>query len=133
MGARRSARSIAIPFTFLFYLWPEPWTALLLSIPGTIVGGLYLGPCFAMTQSLAKPHMRAMASAVLLFLVNLVGLGIGPVFVGALWDLLTPSFGVDAIRYSLLGTVAAGAVWSSVHFELAARTLRADLLAKDLA
>ena len=31
-----------------------------------------------MTQSLAKPHMRAMASAVLLFLVNLVGLGVGP-------------------------------------------------------
>jgi predicted MFS family arabinose efflux permease len=124
---------VAIPFTFLFYLWPEPWAALLLSIPGTIVGGLYLGPCFAMTQSLAKPHMRAMASAVLLFLVNLVGLGVGPVFVGALSDLLTPRFGADAIRYSLLATVATGAAWSAVHFHLAARTLRADLLAKDLA
>jgi MFS family permease len=122
---------IAVPFTFLFYLWPEPWTALLLSIPGTIVGGLYLGPCFAMTQSLAKPHMRAMASAVLLFLVNLIGLGAGPLFVGALWDLLKPSFGVDGLRYALLATVATGAVWSAVHFTLAARTLRADLLAKD--
>ena len=124
---------VALPFTFLFYLWPEPWTALLLSIPGTIVGGLYLGPCFAMTQSLAKPHMRAMASAVLLFLVNLVGLGVGPVFVGALWDLLTPRLGVDAIRYALLATVATGAAWSAVHFTLAARTLRADLLAKNAA
>jgi MFS family permease len=124
---------VAIPFTFLFYLWPEPWTALLLSIPGTIVGGLYLGPCFAMTQSLAKPHMRAMASAVLLFIVNLVGLGIGPLFVGVLSDFLKPSFGVDALRYALLGTVATGAAWSAVHFALAARTLRADLLAKDLA
>jgi predicted MFS family arabinose efflux permease len=124
---------IAIPFTFLFYLWPEPWTALLLSIPGTIVGGLYLGPCFAMTQSLAKPHMRAMASAVLLFIVNLIGLGIGPVFVGVLSDLLKPSFGVDSLRYALLATVAAGAAWSAVHFHLAARTLREDLLAKDLA
>jgi predicted MFS family arabinose efflux permease len=120
----------ALPFTFLFYLWPDPWTALLLSIPGTIVGGLYLGPCFAMTQTLAKPHMRAMASAVLLFLVNLVGLGAGPLFVGMLWDALTPSLGVDAIRYSLLGTVATGAAWSAVHFAIAAHTLRADLLAK---
>ena len=68
----------------------------------------------------------------LLFIVNLVGLGIGPLFVGALSDLLAPTFGVDAIRYALLGTVAAGAAWSSVHFHLAARTLRADLLAKDL-
>jgi predicted MFS family arabinose efflux permease len=124
---------VAIPFTFLFYLWPEPWTALLLSIPGTIVGGLYLGPCFAMTQSLAKPHMRAMASAVLLFLVNLIGLGAGPVAVGAIWDALTPFFGIDGLRYSLLGTVAIGAAWSAVHFHLAAQTLREDLLAKDLA
>jgi MFS family permease len=123
---------VAIPFTFLFYLWPEPWTALLLSIPGTIVGGLYLGPCFAMTQSLAKPHMRAMASAVLLFIVNLIGLGVGPLFVGALSDFLKPSFGVDALRYALLATVATGAAWSAVHFTFAARTLRADLLAKDL-
>jgi MFS family permease len=122
---------IAVPFTFLFYLWPEPWTALLLSIPGTIVGGLYLGPCFAMTQSLAKPHMRAMASAVLLFLVNLIGLGAGPLFVGVLWDLLKPSFGVEGLRYALLVTVVTGAAWSAVHFTLAARTLRADLLAKD--
>jgi predicted MFS family arabinose efflux permease len=123
---------VAVPFAFLFYLWPEPWTALLLSIPGTIVGGLYLGPCFAMTQSLAKPHMRAMASAVLLFLVNLVGLGAGPLFVGVLWDALRPSFGADGLRYSLLATVATGAVWSAVHFVFAARTLRGDLLAKDL-
>jgi predicted MFS family arabinose efflux permease len=120
----------ALPFAFLFYLWPEPWTALLLSIPGTIVGGLYLGPCFAMTQSLAKPHMRAMAAAVLLFLINLVGLGAGPFFVGVLWDLLRPSFGEDAIRYALLGTVAVAACWSAGHFSLAARTLRQDLLAK---
>ena len=51
---------IAIPFMFLFYLWPDGPDALAArSIPGTIVGGLYLGPSFAMTQSLVKPHMRA--------------------------------------------------------------------------
>jgi MFS family permease len=124
---------VAIPFTFLFYLWPDPWTALLLSVPGTIVGGLYLGPCFAMTQTLAKPHMRAMASAVLLFLVNLIGLGAGPLFVGALWDALTPRFGLDGLRYALLSTVVVCAAWSAIHFALAARTLRADLLVKDAA
>jgi hypothetical protein len=99
-----------------------------------VVGGLYLGPCFAMTQTLAKPHMRAMASAVLLFVVNLLGLGAGPLFIGVLWDVLTPRLGsVDALRYALLGTIVVCAAWSAVHFALAARTLRADLLAKDAA
>lgn len=121
------------PFAFLFYLWPDARTAVLLSIPGAIVGPFYLGPTFAMTQSLAKPHMRAVAASVLLFIINLVGLGAGPIFVGVLSDWLKPSFGVDAIRYALLVTVASGSCWSALHYVLAARTLRADLQAKDAA
>jgi hypothetical protein len=96
-----------------------------------MLGAIYLGPTFAMTQSLVLPHMRALASAILLFIINLVGLGLGPWFVGMLSDALKPTYGVDSIRYALLGTIVVGAIWSSVHYALAARTLRVDLLAKD--
>ena len=84
-----------------------------------------------MTQSLVRPHMRALASAILLFIINLIGLGLGPWFVGMLSDALKPAYGVDAIRYALLGTVVVGAAWSSVHYLLAGRSLEADLRAKD--
>ncbi len=125
------ASIIGVPFSFLFYLWPEGRTALLLSIPGALLGPIYLGPTFAMTQSLVRPHMRALASAILLFIINLIGLGLGPWFVGMLSDALKPSYGTDAIRYALLGTIVVGSLWSSVHYLIAARTLAADLQAKD--
>jgi predicted MFS family arabinose efflux permease len=123
------ATAVGIPFAFLFYLWPDGRTALLLSVPGSIVAGMWLGPTFAMTQTLVRVRMRAMASAVLLFIINLIGMGLGPQIVGVVSDLLQPSLGDESIRYAILGVVATCASWSTLHYLLAARTLRQDLLA----
>lgn len=125
------ATLVSLPFAFLFYLWPEGRIALLPSIPGAVLGPMYLGPTFAMTQGLVKLRMRAVASAILLFIINLIGLGLGPQVVGIVSDLLTPIYGTEAIRYALLSVVAVGSIWSSAHYFLAARTLREDLKAKD--
>ena len=125
------ATLVYIPFAFLLYLWPDARTALVLWLPGATLGGMYLGPTFAMTQSLVRPEMRATASAILLFILNIIGLGLGPQGVGILSDLLTPTFQVDALRYALLITVVGFAAWSVTHYALAARTLQADLSAKD--
>ena len=67
---------MSMPFSCLFYLWPEGQTALLLSIPSAIFGSTYIGPTMAMTQGLVKLRMRATASATLLFILNLIGLGL---------------------------------------------------------
>ncbi len=75
-------------------------------------------------------HM-SLAAAILLFIVNIIGLGLGPLFVGFLSDTLEPSLGVEAIRYALLVVVVVGSSWAVLHYFLAARTLRADLKAKD--
>jgi hypothetical protein len=64
---------------------------------------------------------------VLLLILNLIGMGVGPQFVGILSDLLAPRFGVESIRWALLVTIVIGALWSAVHYFLAARTLREDL------
>jgi len=120
-----------IPFAFLLYLWPDGRTALMLSLPGSFLGGMYLGPTFAMTQSLVPPHMRATASAILLFVINLIGLGLGPQAVGILSDLLHGEFGIESLRYAMLSTVVVFAAWSVVHYTLGARTLRRDLDAKN--
>ena len=70
--------------------------------------------------------MRAVASAIILFVINLVGLGLGPQLVGILNDLLQPSFGDEAIRYSL-SAMGLFNLWGALRSVLGARTLRAEL------
>ncbi|HTO52400.1 MAG TPA: MFS transporter [Myxococcota bacterium] len=124
------ASAIGVPFAFLFYLWPDPRTAILLSVPGSLVGGVYLGPTFAMTQTLVKPKMRALASAILLFIINIIGLGGGPALVGYLSVRLQPTYGDQSLRYALLWVVVLGASWATLQYLLAARSLKRDLEAK---
>lgn len=122
------ATAIGIPFAACVYLWPDGYVALLFAVPASLLGAMYLGPTFAMAQGLARPHMRALVSAILLFIINLVGLGFGPQVVGLLSDAFAPDLGVESVRYALLWVVLIGAGWSTIHYALAARTLRADLL-----
>jgi MFS family permease len=120
---------IYLPCAFVLYLWPDPRGALALAILPALVAGLHLGPTFAIAQALVPPQMRAQAAAVLLLILNLVGMGLGPQLVGVLSDLLAPRFGDTSIRWALLGTIVPGALWSIVHYALAAKTLREDLRA----
>ena len=115
------------------YLWPSAYVALAFAVPSALLGSMWLGPTFAIAQGLAKPHMRALVSAILLFIINLIGLGLGPYAVGELSDTLAPEYGVESIRYALLSVVLIGNAWSALHYALGARTLREDLLRKDAA
>ena len=119
--------AIGVPFAFLFYLWPDGRTALMIYTIPAALAGMYLGPTFAMTQALVPPRMRALASAILLFILNMIGLGLGPLVVGIVSDLLEPTYGIEAIRYALVSIVVICASWSVIHYMLAARSLRADL------
>lgn len=64
---------------------------LLLALPA-ILGSLWYGPVYATAQSIVEPVMRATTAAVLLFIINLVGLGLGPLFVGILSDVFAGNF-----------------------------------------
>ncbi|MGH0033690.1 MAG: spinster family MFS transporter [Myxococcota bacterium] len=121
------ATVLGLPFIACLYLWPDPHVALVLYSPAAVLGAMYLGPTFAMTQNLVKLRMRAVASAILLFIINLIGLGAGPQFVGYLSDRLRPVHDVESIRYALLFVVLIGSAWSALHYAFGARTLRRDL------
>jgi len=122
-----AATLISVPFAALFYSTGDPVLALFLAIPGAILGPMYLGPTFGMTQTLVPPAMRATASALMLFILNLIGLGLGPVAAGVLSDLLKPEYGVESIRYSLFILAVGGNLWSALHYYFASKTLREDL------
>ena len=87
---------------------------------------MYQAPAFAVTQALAAPNMRATAAAVLLFVINIVGLAVGPAATGALSDALEPRYGDDSLRYALL-LISMALAWSAFHFWRAARTFEADV------
>jgi MFS family permease len=117
----------ALPFSIGFYFIPDKYAALACAVPPGILGAMYLGPTFATTQALAELRMRAVASAVLLFVLNLVGMGLGPMAVGVASDLFARAgFGDDSLRWALL-CVASVNLWAGAHYLLAARTLRQDL------
>jgi MFS family permease len=115
-----------LPFALLFLLAPTPGGALAAFAPYYAISNMYVGPLWSTAQNLARPEMRATASALLLFILNLVGLGLGPFLVGALNDALAPSHGAGAIRWSLLAVVLAGGL-AAVFYWIGSRGLREDL------
>jgi predicted MFS family arabinose efflux permease len=122
-----AATSIAaLPFLIGFTLAPTPRLSIASLILGGAVVSAWTGPTYATAQSLVAPRVRAMASAILLFAMNMIGIGLGPLAVGALNDWLAPHFGTDAIRYSLLIVVLPHTLASAFNL-LAARKLRRDL------
>ena len=91
------------------------------------MNSVWYGPVFACAQSLVKPRTRATASAVILFVINLIGLGLGPLLAGIISDAFAIQHGAaEGLRYSLvaIGLVGLLAVPS---FWLASRTLRDDV------
>ncbi|MDZ4760209.1 MAG: MFS transporter [Alphaproteobacteria bacterium] len=76
------------PIFILGLLAPNPVMALVCYGIGLVMAAAYLGPSLAVTHSLVPPGMRAMSSAVLFFILNMIGLGLGPFLVGNFSDLL---------------------------------------------
>ncbi|SDE23742.1 spinster family MFS transporter [Kordiimonas lacus] len=73
-----------------------------------ILSTLYLAPSIAVTHRLVPPSMRALSSAVLFLVLNLIGMGLGPVLVGAISDFEAARTGADGLRTALtIGTCIA--------------------------
>ncbi len=87
---------------------------------------MFLGPTIAMAHALVGPRYRALSSSVLFFVLNIIGLGLGPLTVGTISDLLTPSMGVDSIRWAIMSTAVAAFLGAGFYF-LAAKYVRDDL------
>jgi MFS family permease len=67
--------------------------------------GIYLGPSFAIAQTLAPIHMRAMSTALFFFILNMIALGGGPTFSGWIMDLFKENFNdLESIRYAMTVT-----------------------------
>jgi len=70
--------------------------------------------------------MRSTASAVFLFIINLIGIGLGTWAIGAVSDALRATYGDDSLKYSILAGTGFYVVAAVLLF-LAARWLSGDL------
>jgi hypothetical protein len=118
---------LSAPFLTLVYLADGPYTALTLSIIPGLISNAYLGNTIASTHGLVGLRMRATASAILFFILNMIGLGLGPWSVGVLSDYLEPTLGTESLRHAMLYLIPLAITLSGLFFILAARHLREDL------
>jgi MFS family permease len=94
---------IGAPMFILAMLAPTPELSLVLYFPAITLAAMYLGPSLAITHHLVPASMRAMSSAVLFFILNILGLGTGPTVVGIISDALNSSAASLADAHTWLG------------------------------
>ncbi len=84
-----TAMGLAIPF-WLAYVWAPSWqlSIAILAVP-TFLTIMYLPPALALVQNSVNPSQRTMSGALLLMVLNIIGLGGGPTMVGMLSDLFS--------------------------------------------
>ena len=102
--------AVAAPILFLGYAVTEWHVAIALLFVPTVLNAAYYGPTFACVHGLVQPEARAMASAVMLFLQNLIGLGLGPLLFGMASEELKPALGPESVRYVLYGAAWLGLI-----------------------
>jgi len=126
---------IGFPLSQGVLLFEDTSIVIALLTPVVMCSAAYLAPSITATYGLVGIRERALASAVLLFIINLIGLGLGPLFAGLASDQLRQLFlerGLseaealgEGLRWSLRIVVTAN-LWSAAHYFIATRTLRAQ-------
>jgi len=114
-----------LPFTYML-VTENTGAGLTAVFFALILKTFYLGPCIAISHALVPPGMRALTSALLFFVLNIIGLGLGPFLTGLTSDMLQPTYGDESLRYAMLSTLQASLL-AMAMFALAAKHLPADL------
>lgn len=123
---------IALPIG-LWSLWvPSVNMHLLLIAPFQFLLGVYLGPSFAIAQTLAPVHIRAMSTALFFFILNMIALGGGPTVAGFLIDVFASDTvsQLVATRYALM-SVFGSFIIAIISFMMVRQKLPADWAAAE--
>ncbi|MGB1987448.1 MAG: spinster family MFS transporter [Parvibaculales bacterium] len=120
---------LVTPFNIVVYLATDSTMALLGMIIPVLLGNFYQATTFSQTQGISELRMRAVAAGILLFIINIIGLGFGPQVVGVISDILSDRYGTESLRYALLICSLVN-IWAGIHYFLGGRHLKDDLVAE---
>lgn len=93
--------TLAIPF-FIGFVWAPTWPlALAFLIVPMCLNYFYLSPAVALVQAEVRPTQRVLSGALLLLVMNLIGLGLGPTYLGAMSDWFRPDHPDNSLQLAL--------------------------------
>jgi sugar phosphate permease len=120
------AQLLAFPFLLLTYSVNSAGLAMLSLAFSVVLGYSFSAPTFAHTQNLSPVQMRSVAASVMLFVMNIIGLGLAPQVVGWLSDGMREVHGDESLRFGLLYSTFV-LPWAAWHYYRAGRLLIDDL------
>ena len=77
---------LCVPFYILAFMTNTLWLCAVGLALGAFIKYGYLAAQYTIAQGVVRNTMRAVSTAIMLFVVNLLGYGLGPLFIGALSD-----------------------------------------------
>ncbi len=107
---------LSTPFSMVYYLSDNVTLVIAAQFLTTMAFSTFLGPCLAVSHTLVHPAMRAFTSAVLFFVINLIGLGLGPLTTGLVSDWLAADYGVNSLRYAMVIVSLIGSTSALVYY-----------------
>jgi predicted MFS family arabinose efflux permease len=117
--------ALSKPLNIGFLTINTTMVALALFVIPAMLATTFLGPSLAVIHNRVDATLRPLASALFLLVVNLIGLGVGPLLTGALSQWAFAGHGADSLRYALVVTQMIG-FWGAAHFYIAGRNLKPD-------
>lgn len=93
--------ALALPF-YIAFVWAPSWPlALLLMLGPNFLNYFYLSSSVALVQEEVKPNQRVMSGALLLLVMNFIGMGVGPTYVGAASDYFQATHPENSLQIAL--------------------------------
>ena len=120
-----AALALALPF-YVAFLWAPTWPLALVFLTGAfMLNYFYLAASVALVQEKVRPDQRVMSGALVLLVMNFIGLGFGPTWVGAASDWFAARGAPHALR-SALYTLTPFYLIAILHFLWLAKVLRRE-------
>jgi len=119
------AFTLSIPF-WIGLLWAPTWQLSIMFLAGPMfLNNMYLAPALTVAQNAVPPARRTITGAILLFVLNLVGLGGGPTFLGFVSDKAKAAHGAQSLLYGY------GALMPMIVVAIVAHLFAASSIARD--
>jgi MFS family permease len=110
------ASVLLLPVSFVVYLVGDTATSMAFAALEAILLNVWFAPIVATAQMLVPPQMRAFTSAMLVLIVNILGLSLGPLLTGMISDALQPTLGAESLRYAILASMGMNLVAALCFF-----------------
>jgi predicted MFS family arabinose efflux permease len=115
---------LLIPVSIGVYLIDNTPVAMALTVVEAVLLNVWFAPIVATAQMLVSSRMRAFTSAMLVLIVNILGLSLGPLMTGMISDALQPTLGAQSLRYAILASMGMNVVAALCFFRSGQHLMR---------